>query len=377
MIIPPPSKRILFLVILTVFFIKALLFFWGGFIFDFTAYPEMGRLDIWDRWDGTAYKAIATSFYEQTAGQDAGQQAFLVHFPPFYPLVMRAASMTGFGLPLAGLLVSLVSIIAASVFLFKLVWWEFQSWSAAFWSVLFLTLFPTSYFTISVYAESLFLLLTIAGFYYLRKERFFLSGLLVAAAILTRLVGVVLLPILVFYILFDVWRNRRINWRLIWLILLPGLALAAYLGINKFYFGDYLYFLHETLSFNNTKHWIFPFHESWNDLKAAMQRVNFSNPDFMMTRGWNAVFTWLSLGLTLLGIKRVKWEYTVYSLGSVFLFASLSWGISNARYVFSVFPMFMILGSLKNRFLQGGILVVFLAGLLYFTKIFMGGGWAF
>ena len=79
--------------------------------------------------------------------------------------------------------------------LYKLTLLEFKNKQSAFLAILFFNLFPTSYFTNSIYSESLFLLLTITCFYYLRKENFILVAILASGAILTRNVGLVLIPL--------------------------------------------------------------------------------------------------------------------------------------------------------------------------------------
>ena len=150
-----------------------------------------------------------------------------------------------------------------------------------------------------------------------------------------------------------------------------------YMIINKLYFGDYLFFLTEDLSFNTTKQLIFPFKETYLNIIALFQNSNLSNQGFMTARGWNAIFSLYVLVISLIGIWKVKWEYTFYSLSSILIFCSLSWGISNARYAYAVFPMFIILGSMKNKLLQASILGLFLVLLLYFTRIFTSGSWAF
>jgi len=371
------KHKTVFIIIFLVVIIKLLLFGWAWLNFNSVTSSENNWLNIWDRWDSGVYKTIATSGYEQTVGMKMDWWAFLSHFPPLYPIMIYIVSLLGVPIPSSGILVSFLSIIIASVILYELVLLEFKNQQSAVLAVLFLNLFPTSYFTISIYSESLFLLLTIASFYCLRKERFFWAGLLAGGAILTRNVGIVLIPIYFIYSFSAFFKNRRSNLNLLCLCLLPIFAMVIYIGINKFYFGDYFYFLHEKLSFNTTKHFIFPFKETYHDLLAISQNSNLLNESFMTTRGWNAIFVLFAFLVTTLGIRKVKWEYTLYSFSSIFLYSSLSWGISNARYVFATFPMFLVLSSIENKWLQVGIMGVFFVMLLYFSKIFTSGAWAF
>ncbi|MDP1688970.1 MAG: glycosyltransferase family 39 protein [bacterium] len=363
-------------IIAVVLLIKLLIFTWAVFSFNFASNPNEDWISIWDRWDSGSYKAIATSAYLLT-NTKLEDWAFHSHFPPLYPALIYLVSLFGFTIPFSGVLVSFISNILASLMLYKLAFYEFKDKQIAFSSVLFLNLYPTSYFAVSVYSESLFLFLTISSFYYLRKENYFTAGLFAFGSILTRIVGVVLVPIYFLYFIYNYYQNRKFNFQLFYLCLLPILAVVIYMGINKFYYDDYLFFLNEKISFNTTKHLIVPFKESYDDLIATFKFNNYKNQEFMMTRGWNAIFTFSTLLIIILGIKRMRWEYALFSIASLFLFASLSWGISNARYAFAIFPIFMILGSFKNKLLQGGVMGIFLVMLLYFTVIFTSGSWAF
>lgn len=276
----------------------------------------------------------------------------------------------------AGILVSLASIIVASVLLYKLAYLEFKSEKIAWLAVIFLNLYPTSYFTVSIYSESLFLLMTIGSFYCLKKESYFLSGLAAAGAILTRLVGIVFVPVYALYFLHS-YRKSRFNLKTLYPFLLSLAGPIIFLVINKFYFESYFFFLTEELSFNTTKHLMLPFREILFDLLAVFKNSNFWNQTFMITRGWNAIFTLFALIITILGLKKINWIYSAYSLGLILLFASLSWGISNARYTLSVFPIFVVLAFTKNRILLLATLVISTFMLLYFTKIYTSGAWAF
>jgi len=370
------KNRIIVLVALFIIIIKTGLFFWATYSFDFLNNPENNWINLWDHWDSGIYKTIAQSSYN-FINIKLDNWAFLSHFPPLYPLIIFVASkIFNTSLINTGVLISFLSIIAASVMLYKLAILEFKNEKIAWLSVIFLNLYPTSYFTISIYSESLFLLLTIMSFYCLKKESYFGSGLTAMGAILTRLVGIVFLPIYALY-LFHNYRNQKLNLKALFLLLFPLIGLIIYLIINKFYFGSYFYFFTEDLSFNTTKKLIIPFKETFFDFLFIFNGSNFFDQTFMLHRGWNAIFTIFALTISALGLKKISWIYTAYSLSSILLFASLSWGISNARYTLSVFPIFLILALIKNKFALLIILPISTFGLLYFTKIFTSGIWAF
>ncbi len=370
------KHKTIFLIILAVLAIKIVLFLWSAYSFDFITHPWNNWLNIWDHWDGGVYKTIAQSSYN-FVNIKLDYWAFLSHFPPLYSFAMAVASrLLDISIVNSGILVSLISIIVASVLLYKLIYLEFKSERIAWLAVIFLNLYPISYFTISIYSESLFLLMTIWSFYCLKKENYFLSGLAAAGAILTRFVGIVFIPVYALYFLYS-YKKSGFNLKTLYPFLLSLIGLIIYLVINKFYFGSYFFFLTEKLSFNTTKHLMLPFKETYFDLLAVFKNSNFWDRTFMMTRGWNAIFTIFALIITVLGLKKINWIYSAYSFGSILLFASLSWGISNARYTLSVFPIFIVLALTKNKFLLLATLAVSTFMLLYFTKIYTSGAWAF
>ena len=249
------------------------------------------------------YKTIAQSSYN-FVNIKLDFWAFLSHFPPLYPLAVAVTSwILDISIVNAGILVSLVSIIFASILLYKLVYLEFKNERVAWLSVIFLNLYPISYFTISIYSESLFLLLTIASFYCLKKERHLLSGFAAAGAILTRFVGIVFIPVYALYFLHS-YKKSGFRLKTLYPFLLSLGGLIIYLVINKFYFGSYFYFLTEKFSFNTTKHLMVPFRETYFDLITIFKGSNFRDQVFMTTRGYNAIFSLFALMITVLGMKK-------------------------------------------------------------------------
>ncbi|OIP25059.1 hypothetical protein AUK11_01285 [bacterium CG2_30_37_16] len=354
--------------------IKAFLFYWAEFNFNYTKYPDETAISIWDRWDTRAYKTIAEFGYT-SPNDPEDYQKFLSHFPPLYPILIKAvSSVTPLSLVGSGILISLICALIASIYLFKLVKKEFDEKRAYIATFLFI-LYPISYFTGTIYTEGLFLMLVIMFFYYVRKEKYLVASVLAGLAILTRTSGIVLLPV-IFYLFFSkkVELRNKMN-----LIIFPVIGLFIYLMINLYYFGDPLFFQQEyAQNFYSGKHLIVPFSESFNTVKEiASKTSSISDNYYMMTNGWNAIFVFFSLIVSLIGIRILPTTYSIYSLSSLLFISSYSWGISNARYTYMVFPMFMILSKIKNKITITAIFILFTSLLLYFTLQFTGGGWGF
>lgn len=117
-------------------------------------------------------------------------------FFPLYPLVVRAVSWV---LPgddvLAALLVSNLAFLGALLALFALTAEAFGE-RLARRAIVVAAIFPTAFFFLAPYTESLFLMLSILAFREARHDRWERVALFGAAAALTRSVGILLVPAL-------------------------------------------------------------------------------------------------------------------------------------------------------------------------------------
>ena len=159
------------------------------------------------------------------AGYPAGQNAT---FFPLYPLALRAvALLAAHRYELAGIAVSTVCFLIAALLLYSLVERE-AGHRAALCAVAFLSLFPTSFFFQAVYSESLLLMLSLACFWFLRRDRLVLAGVAALLATLTRVTGILLLvPLLMTYFGGGKAAARRGGARAT-ALLLPPLGLLGY-----------------------------------------------------------------------------------------------------------------------------------------------------
>jgi hypothetical protein len=143
-----------------------------------------GWLHIWSTWDGSFYATIAASGYTQLV-----QAAFF----PLYPLLERLlAALMGGNTALAGVLIANLSCLAAFALLRILVE-RTHGRTVSRRALLYLAIFPLSFFLAAAYAESLFLLLSLATFLALSERHWTLAGILAALSTLTRPVGILLL----------------------------------------------------------------------------------------------------------------------------------------------------------------------------------------
>jgi hypothetical protein len=196
----------------------------------------------WERQDALWFLRIATHGYRLNDGSAA--------FFPLYPLAIRAVSFVLFDHQLAGaILVSNAAFLGGLVVLYFLTSSELSE-DAARKAVLYLAVFPTSFFFLAPYSESLFLLLSVTSFWAARRGKWPLAGVTGALAALTRNLGLLLLPALALEA-WHQWRERRdggegmrergraLAWSLLWSGFV-GVGTAAYLAYWQWFAGDWL-----------------------------------------------------------------------------------------------------------------------------------------
>ncbi|MGH9929686.1 MAG: mannosyltransferase family protein [Pyrinomonadaceae bacterium] len=117
-------------------------------------------------------------------------------FFPLFPLLMRLAAYVTGEFVITGMALSHVCFLLALFLLHRVALLFGLSADDADRSLFYLAFFPTSYFFSVPLPESLFLILTVASFYFAKSERWWLAGLCGALASATRTTGVLLLPAL-------------------------------------------------------------------------------------------------------------------------------------------------------------------------------------
>jgi len=147
--------------------------------------------------DGVHYLTIAEKGYSAQ---------FTQVFFPLYPLLIGIFNnILPFINPIiTGLFISNMLFLFSLMIFRKLMRLDYKEKEIK-WMIAFLLFFPTSFFFGSLYTESLFFFLVISSFYMARKKRWILAGILGAFASATKLVGILLLPAL----LWEWWQANR------------------------------------------------------------------------------------------------------------------------------------------------------------------------
>ncbi len=321
----------------------------------------------WQRFDALHYLRIAEDGY--AAEEDSV-------FPPLYPAAINLLGRL-LGLLLgsngnlaAALIISNLAFLASLVLLYRLTEAELDEPTAKR-SVVYWTIFPTAFFLLAAYTESLFLLLAMGSIWSARRDRFWLAGLLGLIAPLVRLTGWVLVVPLAYEYL----ARRDFNWRRIdWTGLATLLPLA---GTSLFLLYRYLIGL-PSLGAIYSAYWYqettFPGH----DLFTAIQQMIAGGAPF--TLFFDFLCALLLLATTLIALRRLPRIYGLYS-AMLLLFMLLPTSnlkplYSFSRYTLAFFPTFMLLGQAGRRPWPNRLIVYPSVALyLYFSGQFFMWGW--
>lgn len=325
---------------------------------------KVNWMEIWNRWDAVHYLGLAEKGYVGT-----GDGRFSIVFYPLYPWLVRVAAFVTQNYLAAAFVISGIASVAAGLLLQRLARLD-ESKEVALNSVWFLFIFPTSYFLHIGYTESLFLALVLGSFLAARGGRWWIAGLLGACACLTRVNGLLLGPALAVEALLQYRTSRRIDYRWLWLGLLP-MGFVVYLWLNYNATGDFFAF-----SKIMEEHWFKKFTSPWFAISDVWRRV----PDGKSMEGLHEFF-FIVFGLicTIWCWVRMRSSYALWMTCNWLLINSTAFVVSVPRYLLAFFPIFILFGrgGTNHRIWFGALTVSSLLYLALYSGRFAAGLWAF
>src|SRR6266699_4689251 len=157
-----------------------------------THFPDTLWL-MWRHFDAGFYIDIAEhGYWAASTLHTMSNWIFLPLFPMLiYPLGhLFGGSVAAFNI--GGIVISNLAGLVAVTYLYLLVRRDFDTRTASR-AVFYLALFPTSFYLLAIYPESLFLACALACIYYARQRRWWLAGICGALASLARIQGFLLI----------------------------------------------------------------------------------------------------------------------------------------------------------------------------------------
>ncbi|MGA3192743.1 MAG: mannosyltransferase family protein [Candidatus Bathyarchaeia archaeon] len=319
-------------------------------------------VDLFFRWDSGWYLSIVQNGYSYVPGKPSN-----VAFFPLYPSLVKIFSFGFADVRITGIVLSNVALLLAMIYLFRLVKLDYQNTKMPLNSVIFALIFPASFFFSIFYAESLFLFLTVACFYYARKNRWFLSSLFGFFAALTRALGVfIFIPILIEYLAptsFKDLKLGKIKKDILCLLLIPA-GLLTYMTYLYIRFNEPLAFLKAETA------WSRVFAPGLLTLQSLFSYDPFYRFTFL---GFVALSI---LMLVFLIYSKVRISYIVYTAVELFFILSSSLLESLPRYVGVLFPMYIGFAIMaRNRFWEETLKMLSVSLLTLFVILFVNGYW--
>jgi Mannosyltransferase (PIG-V) len=347
----------------------AALFAW--LVFEPNRHPEAARwddpsvtrdlgwvTDIWARWDSVWFLRIAEHGYGDLEGAAAA-------FYPLYPAAVGLLGRAFFGhYLLAGIVVSLAATLAAFVLFHDLAETKLGA-DGARRAVLYLALFPMALFLQAVYSEALFLLLSVAAFVLAERRRFLSAGVTAGLALLTRPVGVALLPALAIL----AWRSPQRRDALARLAVAP-LLFAVYPLVLWWQRDDPWAFARAQDIWSRHVSYAGPLGGIWDGFRAGWAGIRQLVSGSHTTTYWPAVddtdpmrvaavnlealaFLVLFVALTVVAWRRFGAPYGLFAALSLAIPLSVPserWPLlSLPRFGLTIFPLFLALAALGGR----------------------------
>lgn len=301
----------------------------------------------WNRWDAVNYVRIAQHGY---------QSIYDTAFFPLFPLLISAIShvLGSWSYLPVGTIISNAALLGTLFVIYQIVA-EAQGDQVARRTLLYLCIFPTAFFFFAPYNESLFLLLTSGAFLAMRRQRWWLAGILGLLAALTRSAGV----LLVIPYIWEVWTSRetitaerqKMLFRLLPILLIP-LGTALYCVYCWITFGDPIAFA--TVQSHWGRHSAWP----WQGIGIALYQLFWNQPfgsfdevhiilDLSATLGF--------IALAIIGWRKLRTSYNLW-LGMLLFYSLISAALdrhdallSNQRFVLEMFPAFITLAALSIK----------------------------
>lgn len=313
-------------------------------------------LSVWQRFDANWYLKIAARGYD-------GSDGSTVYFP-VYPILIRILSWVMDPL-LAAILLSNVALVGALVLSYRL-FSKFVDVATTRRALIYLLLFPTSFFLLGAYTESLFLLFTLGSFYSASRGRWIWAALWGICAALTRLQGVLLLMPLVYMLWRDKVSAKELVLRGLPLILIP-MATLSFLAFSNLS-------LLNTYQGTLNARFVLPWQNIWAAASVLLRGEG------TIVDALNLITTLGSIGMLFVIWKKLPFEYTLYSLlmlaAPMFRMTTTQPLVSMMRYAIVIFPIFIVLGLWgKNPWVNRLILYTSVLLQLYLSAQFILWGW--
>lgn len=281
--------------------------------------------------DGVHYLDIAQLSY---------QAKFQTAFFPLYPFAIFIFSIFTHNYLFSGLLINFLSFSLSAYLINKLFGIK---------SLLSLVLFPTAFFLVSAYSDSLFLALGLLSYYFYRQNKMLSCATIIALATAARFYGVFLIP----FILYLAHTDKK-TFKLVEILIMPS-GLLFYILFLTINFSDPIAFFHALSSWQKNN-LVLPLQTIYRYLKILTTASPLTGQYYVSLLELSVYFFVIYLNVLLLKAK--KYPQALY-LFLGWLVPSMTGTLQSfPRYALALFPIYPIIAKFKYfpiYLLLGGI----------------------
>ena len=314
----------------------------------------LDSLGIWNQLgtDSQHYLNIAQNGYVNT-----GDDRLLIVFLPLYPYLVRAFHAVFQNYLVSGLIVSNLCWVFAAYLLYELALMDTDR-KGALRALKYLCILPASFLFSAPLSDSLFLLLSVACVYAVRKNIYPLAGAVGFLAAFTRMPGILLFVPACFELVGSIIReapahrtDTRWKWRTtgnaLSLLFIPA-GLLLYLYVNYRVTGNATMFLTY-----QSEHW----HQQLGWFFGTMATIvnsattSFSNNPQMLLGLWipNIAFLIASLGIVIVAQNKLRASNVAYFIAYYVVCMGATWLLSAPRYLTAAYPLALALGAITEK----------------------------
>ncbi len=374
-----PTREIVLLFVATRVVLIAITYF--GYILLTSAQYSTKPVDLialftaWNHWDALRYLHIAQYGYQKHDD---------LAFFPLFPLLIACLSyiLGSWSYLFVGTLLSNGALLIALFLLYQLAQ-EITGEKVARRAVLYLCIFPTAFFFFAAYNESLFLVFLLGLFLALKRQRWWLAGILGFFAALTRSAGI----LLVLPLLYELWQARKLTHTTL-LSQLSSLFSVALIPAGTLVYCVYCWItVRSPLAFITAqdaygRHLEWP----WMGLWQGITTLLFAQPFGSANQAHLLLDVCATLGfllLAFLGWRKLPVSYSLW-VATLFLYILLDPAmdkpdilLSNQRFVLEMFPAFITLAFLgvQHPRLHQALIIIFPTLLATLSLLFIMNRW--
>lgn len=340
------------------------------FLDDDTVVNGAQFIQEWTKWDAYNYTRIAELGY--SGYQENGMYTTLVFFP-LYSWILKTFNYIILNIYVSALFTSTLCFAIGACYFYGAIALDYGR-EIAKKSLVYLSIFPFAFFFGAMMPESTFFMLAAACFYYTKRHKWTLVGIIGALACLSRMQGIVLMIVagvewMEYYKPFlMVKANQRkelvkiIFTKAIWIpSMLLGTCVYFYINYrvtsNPFKFLEY----QSEIWAQRAQYFGITVSEIWD--RAFGREVS----GVMKVSVWmpSILLFILAVVLLLYGMRRIDNKYIAFLSAYVIMNYTPSWLMSSGRYMSVAFPMFLIMAVFSDKYQEADKWIVVISAVLF------------